>query len=295
VTSSCTTTPVQQQGFLDAIRLGIHHIASGSDHLLFLLMLLLPAPLIASHGRWVRRADGGRAATGWAGVGRVSWRVVHIVTAFAVGHSLTLAVSALGWLDLPSRLVESGIAVSVLVSAVHAIRPLVHSGEVLIAGGFGLLHGLVFAAILKGLDLSRTGLVTTLLGFNLGIEVTQLIVVAVVMPSLLLLSRTAAYPALRHSMAAVGAVLATCWLAERIGLIRSNPTEPVATLLVEQPVALTVGLAVVAIVLTVANGSRSAGATAAASPAVALTVAESKTLDTDSTGNAHQCSVDSAS
>ena len=85
------------------------------------------------------------------------------------------------------------------------------------------MHGLAFAAILGDLDLSRTSLVTTLLGFNLGIELTQLFVVALVMPSLLLLSRTPVYPILRVSAAALGAVLAAGWLAHRIGLLSLNP------------------------------------------------------------------------
>lgn len=73
-------------GFVAAIQLGLHHIAEGSDHLLFLIMLLLPAPLVPSARRWVSRADPARAG----------WRVVHVVTAFAIGHSTTLALGALG-------------------------------------------------------------------------------------------------------------------------------------------------------------------------------------------------------
>jgi hypothetical protein len=240
-----SASPPSDQGFVPAVRLGVHHIATGSDHLWFLIMLLLPAPLIAVRGRWRPRVD----AEG-TGVARVVWRVVHVVTAFAVGHSFTLVLGALGWVALPSRLVESGIALSVLVSAIHAIRPLVRRGEVLIAGGFGLLHGLAFAAILGDLDLSRTSLVTTLLGFNLGIELTQLFVVALAMPSLVLLSRTPVYPILRVSAAVVGGVLAAGWLAHRVGLMSLNPVEPVGELLVDHPITLAVGLGVFALTVT---------------------------------------------
>jgi len=241
VASAAAAAPAEQ-GFAAAIRLGVHHIATGSDHLLFLIMLLLPAPLVVA-GRYWRPRPG----SGLADVGRSSVRVVHVVTAFAIGHSCTLALGAFGWVHLPARLVESGIAFSVLVSAVHAIRPLVRRCEVFIAGGFGLLHGLAFAAVLGGLDLSRTSLVTTLLGFNLGIELTQLLVVALVMPSLLLLSRTPAYPVLRLGVAGLGAVLAAGWLAQRTGLILINPLEPAGSLLVDHPLALAVGLGVVAV------------------------------------------------
>ena len=239
------------QGFVAAVRLGVHHIASGSDHLLFLIMLLLPAPLVAVGRRWRPQPD-----QGLVGARRSSIRVVHVVTAFAVGHSCTLVLGALGWVELPTRLVESGIALSVLVSAVHAVRPLVRGGEVLVAGGFGLLHGLAFAAVLGGLDLGRTSLVSTLLGFNLGIEVTQLLVVALVMPSLLLLSRTPAYAVLRPAVASLGALLAAGWLAARVGLVGTNPLEPVADLLVDHPVPLAVALAVLALTITGVDSAR---------------------------------------
>jgi len=126
---------------------------------------------------------------------------------------------------------------------VHAIRPIVRGGEIWIATGFGLMHGLAFAALLGGLDLSRGSLVTELLGFNLGIELTQLIVVALVMPSLMVLSRTRPYPAVRVTLASSGIVLAAAWLAERTTLIAFNPLDGISTALVAHPfvVAATLG------------------------------------------------------
>jgi HupE / UreJ protein len=230
--------PAAEQGFLAAVRLGVTHIAEGADHLLFLVMLLLPAPLLAQRGRWVRTDD----------LRRNCVRVVHVVTAFALGHSVTLALGALGWISVPTRLVESLIALSILVSGVHAIRPVVRGGEAMIAGGFGLMHGLAFAALLGSLDLSRGSLVTELVGFNLGIELTQLIVVALIMPSLMLFSRTQLYPAVRTALAGAGVVLAAGWLAERTTVITGNPLEGVSVALVAHPfiVAATLGCAAVA-------------------------------------------------
>nr|WP_244957092.1 HupE/UreJ family protein [Candidatus Frankia nodulisporulans] len=243
LSSAASAAPTtERQGLVSALHLGVDHISGGSDHLLFLLMLL-PAPLAAVGHRWAGRQDLGRA-------GR---RVLHVVTAFALGHSITLALGAMGWVQLPARLVESGIALSVLVSAIHAVRPLIRRGEVLIAGTFGLLHGLAFAALLGELDLSRRSLLTTLLGFNLGIEITQLVVVALVMPSLIVISRTVVYPALRIAIASLGAVLATAWFAQRSGLMSGNPLEPVGELLVEHPLILAAGLAVVAVLCELAR------------------------------------------
>jgi len=223
------------RGFLSAAGLGIEHVGQGADHLLFLLMLLIPAPLTAAGGRWRTGSNPPR---------RGVVRVAHVVSAFAVGHSLTLALAAAGVVHVPSRPVETLIAFSIAVSAVHAIRPLVARGEVVIASGFGLVHGLAFASVIGALGLDRGSLVTTLLGFNLGIEITQLLVVALLMPSLLVLARTALYPAFRIGTAAVGLVFAGSWMLERAGVTASDPFEGPQTWLVGHPllVAASVGL-----------------------------------------------------
>jgi hypothetical protein len=130
------------------------------------------------------------------------------------------------------------IALSILVSAVHAIRPIVRGGEIWIAAGFGLMGGLACATLLGRLDLGRGSLVTELLGFNVGIELAQLLVVALIMPSLLALSRTQLYPAVRAEVASGGIVLAAAWLAERTTLITVNLLDGVAAALVAHPFIL---------------------------------------------------------
>ena len=216
---------------------GMAHVAEGADHLLFLLMLLVPAPLVALGGRWHRGPSVRRSVV----------RVVHVVTAFAVGHSLTLALAATGVLDLPSRPVETLIALSIAVSSVHAVRPLVPRGEVVIAVGFGLVHGLAFASLIDDLRLGRGSLLSTLLGFNLGIELTQLIVVAAVLPSLLVLARTAVYPAFRVGVAAVGLVFSVSWMLERATVTAVDPFEGAQGWLVEHPVAVAMTFAALAL------------------------------------------------
>jgi hypothetical protein len=235
LTVSARSAPAEQ-GFLPAVQLGVNHIAEGADHLLFLVMLLLPAPQLVRRGRWV---PGGTLR-------RQCFRILHVVTAFAVGHSITLALAALGYLSVPTRVVESLIALSIVVSGVHALRPIVHGGEIWIAAGFGLMHGLAFAALLGPLNLSRGSLVTELLGFNLGIELTQLIVVALIMPSLIVLSRTKLYPAARTALAGSGIVLAAAWLAERTTLVTPNPLEGISESLVARPFIVAGALACLA-------------------------------------------------
>ena len=193
-------------GLASVFRLGMRHIAEGSDHLLFLLALLLPSPLLVVGSRW----------SGFAGVRQSSLRVLGVVTAFTIGHSLTLAISALGFVRVPNRPIEVLIAVSILISAVHALRPLFPGREAAIAAFFGLIHGLAFATALGELGLGRSERLSALLGFNLGIEAMQLIVVAAVLPSLLLLSSTRLYSVLRISGALFAGLVSVGWIAERL-------------------------------------------------------------------------------
>ena len=206
-------------GFASIFRLGMRHIAGGTDHLLFLLALLLPAPLMVLGSRWA----------GFAGTRHSLLRILKVVTAFTVGHSLTLALAALGLVQVPSRPIEVLIAISILVSAVHALRPLFPGREAAIAAFFGLIHGLAFATTLGELGLGKWELVTGILAFNLGIETMQLIVVAATMPSLVLMSRTRAYPFLRIAGALFACSASAGWIAERL-LGVHNPVDVVVNL-----------------------------------------------------------------
>lgn len=141
--------------------------------------------------------------------------LLKIVTAFTAGHSITLLAGALGWLKLPGQPVEILIAVSILVSAIHAIRPVFPGKESLIAAGFGLIHGLAFSAVLSKLQLHAGKLALSVLGFNLGIEIVQLFVIAMIIPSLILLSKTILYPVFRSAGAFLSAVAALGWIVQR--------------------------------------------------------------------------------
>lgn len=193
-------------GFRALVELGVRHIAEGTDHLLFLLVLLLPAPLLAAGGRWDR----------FGGVRYSLRRLLLIVTAFTLGHSLTLLFGSLGWIRLPSQPVEVLIAVSILVSAVHAVRPLFPGREAWVAASFGLVHGLAFADTLSNLRLDAGPMALSILGFNLGIELMQLFVIALTIPWLMLLSRTPAYPTVRLTGAFLAAIAAVAWVVERV-------------------------------------------------------------------------------
>ncbi len=224
-------------GFWAMAEQGYVHVLDGADHLLFLLTLLLPAPLVVVGRRWRRSDDGWRAAR----------KVVHLVTAFTIGHSVSLAAVALGWVTLPTRPIEILIAVSVGVSALHALRPIARGGELPIAAGFGLVHGLAFGEILNNLGLDGASTARTLLAFNLGIEAAQLLTIAVTFPSLWLLSRTSLYPAVRTGGALVALAASVAWAVDRLGWAE-NPFDEAESWAVEHKLFLVVALGLLSVI-----------------------------------------------
>jgi len=158
---------------------GVWHIWIGFDHILFLLSLLLPAV-----GTWAA-VGAGRGRAVWRPVPRLGvavWEVLRIVTAFTVAHSITLSLATLGWVDLPSRLVEATIAASVVLAALNNVWPFFQGRRWMVAFCFGLIHGFGFASVLADLGLPRDALVLALVGFNLGVEAGQLAIVAAFLP-----------------------------------------------------------------------------------------------------------------
>ena len=146
--------------FLDYFQTGIWHIWTGFDHLLFLCALLLPAVLDHRSGRW-------QAVTTFR---QAFLEVFRIVTAFTVAHSITLSLAVLGFIALPSRLIESTIAASVIVAALNNLYPVIEKRLWIVAFVFGLVYGLGFANVLADLALPRPALAVSLISFNLGVE-----------------------------------------------------------------------------------------------------------------------------
>lgn len=193
-------------GFAGMIALGIRHIQEGPDHILFLCALLLPATLLVQGRRW----------GAYTGTHNCLFRLLKLVTAFTAGHSATLLAGALGWVHLPQQPIEVLIAFSILVSSIHAIRPLFPGHEVYAAGGFGLIHGLAFATALADLHLEPLPMALSILGFNLGIELMQLFVIAVTIPWLIVLSLSPTYSFVRNTAALFAATAAAGWMLNRI-------------------------------------------------------------------------------
>lgn len=202
---------LQPAGAWDTLRQylvdGVWHIWIGYDHILFLLSLLLPAVLVRQDGRWV----------GAPRFGGATREVLKVVTAFTLAHSITLSLAALEIISLPSRLVESAIAASVVFAALNNLRGTIESKRWVMAFAFGLIHGFGFASVLADLGLPQGALVLALVGFNAGVELGQLAIVAVFLPLAFALRGTPFYRVgVLKAGSVLVAMLAAWWLVQRL-------------------------------------------------------------------------------
>jgi hydrogenase/urease accessory protein HupE len=178
-------------GFAGFVRLGVEHILTGYDHLVFLLALVV--------------------------VGLGTKRTVVVASAFTLAHSLSLVSSVLGLWTPPSSLVEPAIALSVAYVGVENLLAQSHERRGRLAFGFGLVHGFGFASALEGVSFRGLELFSALAGFNLGVEFGQLLVLALLLP---LVAFALARPVLgRHAVRAVSVAvvaLGALWFVERV-------------------------------------------------------------------------------
>lgn len=191
---------------LDFVWQGVLHIWIGIDHILFLLALLFLAVLVREDGKWVPVPTFKKAF----------WNVLKIVTIFTVAHSITLSLAALHWLDLSSRIVESTIALSIVLVCLNNIFPKFDDKTWLIIFFFGLFHGMGFASVMGDLPFRTVNLMRILLSFNLGVELGQLAIVVGIFPILYMLRKTSVYRTLIvNGGSIIVGLIALRWFYER--------------------------------------------------------------------------------
>lgn len=202
--------PAQASAWASFVRFigeGIWHVLIGYDHIAFILLLLLPSVLKSENGHW----------RGASGLGQVTRDIFTIVTAFTVAHSITLALAATKTVLLPSRPIEIAIAASIALAGLLNLFPRFAGWRLPLAFGFGFVHGFGFANALSEIDTGGASLLPLLGGFNIGVELAQLGIVALVLP-LIYLARSRRWYAggvLPLGSCALGAA-GVVWLVQRL-------------------------------------------------------------------------------
>lgn len=184
--------------FGDFLKLGVTHILSGFDHVLFVLTLLL--------------------------VFVSTLEILKLVTTFTVAHSITLILAGTGIVVLSPSIVEPVIALSIAIMALATgyfgqskimMNPLIKISLVFF---FGLFHGLGFAGLLQEIAIPESKFVSSLFAFNIGIEIGQLIIIAVLVPIILFIKHKPWYGIVVKTIAVIIALLSLYWFVERLGL-----------------------------------------------------------------------------
>ncbi len=189
--------------------LGIEHIQFGPDHLLFLLVLTL-------------------AAVGTTITGGTAWRTVKLVTAFTIGHAVSLGLAYFDVVSISASIVEPAISLSIVAGAVVVVRNLRRGNDdeapetrPWLAALIGLIHGLGFASNLDSLGVAASQRIAALAAFNFGIDIAQTLVVLIVIAALWLSNQVLAERAvwLRMASASFAAVIGLIWTASRLAEI----------------------------------------------------------------------------
>jgi len=201
------------KGFVAMIKQGIWHIWIGTDHIFFLIALILPAVV------WRRKEENLSPLKSWKPVDKFKPAfsyIIKIITFFTIAHTITLSLAALQIISLPGWIVESIIAFSIGLAAFHNIKPIFKGRDWLIAFVFGLFHGFGFASVLGDIGLKDEFLVYSLLGFNIGVEIGQLVIIAAIFPILYLIRKRKSYPKILVAGSVFLILASIYWIIERV-------------------------------------------------------------------------------
>ncbi len=180
------------------LRLGVEHILTGYDHIAFLLALIVVAPSLRE--------------------------VLPIVTAFTAAHSITLLLAAMRIVRLDARIVEPAIALSICWVAAENLFRKKAAHRWVVTFCFGLVHGFGFASVLQELIVGRTGLVVSVVSFNLGVELGQLVIFAVMLPALRLVGAVIEPRRVAFGASVAIGLLGCAWALERGLALKLLPT-----------------------------------------------------------------------
>jgi hypothetical protein len=199
---------------------GVAHLFGGADHLLFVVMLLVPA-------MFARRSDGLARLSHWVAVPRFGpafLEAVKVLSAFTLAHALTLTSAVLGHVPAAAPVIEAGIALTILATAIDNVWHVLPGRRWMLAFCFGLIHGFGYAGTLGPLALPPLPLAAALLSFNLGLEAAQLVVAAVLLPAGFLARNSRIYRArLLPGLSGAVALLALLWFTDKAAGVQLLP------------------------------------------------------------------------
>ncbi|MEG3658603.1 HupE/UreJ family protein [Arenibacter palladensis] len=210
------------KGFVAMIKQGVWHIWIGLDHILFLVALILPSVVrrrknseFHTRGRTLNEILGLYSWEPVMGFRPAFIYIIKVITFFTIAHTITLSLASLQLVNLPSRFVESMIALSIGLAALHNIIPIFKGSDWVIAFVFGLFHGFGFASVLGDLGLTSEFLTLSLLGFNIGVEMGQIAIIALFFPLLFFLRNNKVYPKILVGMSILLILISLNWSIER--------------------------------------------------------------------------------
>jgi hypothetical protein len=202
------------------LRFGFEHILLGYDHLLFVAVLLVTAAL---------RRPGGNSWVPIEGLGRVLFETIRTLSAFTLAHAIVLTPAVLGLVNVPARLVEPAVALTIILAGLDNIRPILPRLRWQVAFLFGLIHGLSFASALGPMRLPPLGTAIALGSFNIGVEIGQIALAVLLVPIAFISRHDAVYRRIVTPVASFAAVLlAGAWLLDRVFGLDLLPLQPLA-------------------------------------------------------------------
>lgn len=183
-------------GFLGTLNLGLKHIYEGFDHILFLVMLVMSLSYVQPHRQWLKK-------------------LLFLVSSFTLGHTLSLFYAGTVYSPVSTQVIECLVAFTIIVTCIHVIRPIIANKEWLVSLAFGLIHGLAFSEIVGEFHLSQQLLILSILGFNIGVELMQILLIGMIVPWLVWLAKVGQFAMVKKTFALVGLILSICWFVER--------------------------------------------------------------------------------
>jgi len=187
----------KKTSFISFIKIGIFHILEGIDHITFLLMLLLPAIF---YNKTIKKS---------------LKDILIIATAFSISHSIALILSAFEMITPNPNLIEILIAFTIFLTALNNLLHFInYKKEWLVAFLFGFIHGFAFSEAVRGLEINLKNFIKIVLGFNLGVEIGQIIIVVFITPILFLLIKKV--KSLYYYLSLLGMLLGSLWMIDRI-------------------------------------------------------------------------------